>query len=108
MSNNFKEIEKRIQSFFEDQLQKLSGTDPIRTAARDVLTAQVDHIIEKNQKKYSPNIFRITFKKKLNPDNLTSWESFISEIIKDEARERNLLFSGPVHVQNFYNPAIEG
>ena len=108
MRNNFTEIEKRIQSFFEDQLQKLSGTDPIRIAARDVLTAQLDHIIAKNQKRYSPNIFRITFKKKLNPENLASWKVFISEIIKDEARKRNLLFSGPVHVQNFYNPLIEG
>jgi hypothetical protein len=109
MRNNIKEIEKKLQSFFEDQLQRLSGIDPIKNATQEVLSAQLNQIVEKNQKKYSPNIFRITFKRKkhLDPKDLNLWKIFISDLIKDTARERNFLFSGPVHIQHFFDPTLE-
>ena len=109
MENNFKDIEKRLQAFFEEQLQRLSGIDPIKHATQEVLTAQLNKIIEKNQKRYSPNIFRITFKRKRSIDlkDLDLWKSFITNLIKEKARERNLLFSGPVHIQHFFDPSLQ-
>jgi hypothetical protein len=109
MENNINEIEKKLQAFFEDQLQRLSGADPIKYATQEVLAAQINQIIEKNQKSYSPNIFRITFKRKkyIDPKDLEFWETFISDMIKDTARESNLLFSGPVHVQHFFDSSIQ-
>jgi hypothetical protein len=107
MENNFKDIEKRLQAFFEEQLQRLSGIDPIKHATQEILTAQISQITERNHKKYSPNIFRITFKRKraLDPKDLDLWKSFIINLIKEKARERHLLFSGPVHIQHFFDPS---
>jgi len=109
MENNFKDIEKKLQSFFEEQLQRLSGIDPIKHATQEVLIAQLNQIIERNQKRYSPNIFRITIKRKrsIDPKDLDSWKAFITNLIKEKARERNLLFSGPVHIQHFFDPSIQ-
>ena len=109
MENNFKDIEKKLQSFFEEQLQRLSGIDPIKHATQEVLTAQINQIIERNQKRYSPNIFRITIKRKrsIDPKDLDSWKAFITNLIKEKAREKNLLFSGPVHIQHFFDPSIQ-
>lgn len=109
MRNNIKEIEKKLQSFFEDQLQRLGGQDPIKYATHEVLTAQINQIVEKNQKKYSPNIFRIIFKRKTHFDSkdLESWKTFISDMVKGAARENNLLFSGPVHIQHFYDSSLQ-
>jgi len=109
MENNFKDIEKKLQAFFEEQLQRLSGIDPIKHATQEVLTAQLNQIIERNQKRYSPNIFRITFKRKrsIDPKDLEMWKAFIINLIKEKARERNLLFSGPVHIQHFFDPSLQ-
>ncbi|MDP2965451.1 MAG: FHA domain-containing protein [Pelolinea sp.] len=109
MRNNLQEIEKKLQSFFEEQLQLLSGADPIKLATREMLTAQMSQIVEKNQKRFAPNIYRITFKKEKSIDSksLESWKMFISEMIKDSARENNLNFSGPIHIQHFFDPTIQ-
>ena len=109
MENNFNDIEKKLQAFFEEQLQRLSGIDPIKHATREVLTAQINQIIEHNQKSFSPNIFRITFKRQrsIDPKDLEMWEAFITNLIKEKARERNLLFSGPVHIQHFFDPSLQ-
>ena len=77
-------------------------------ATHEVLTSQMDQIIEKNKKRYSPNIFRLTFKRKNSIDDkdLEPWKSFLTEMIKETARENSLSFSGPVHVQLFFDPAL--
>ncbi len=109
MENNFKDIEKRLRVFFEEHLQRLSGIDPIKCATEEVLKAQLSQIKELNQKRYSPNIFRVTFKRKkvVDPKDLEQWKVFISNLIKEKARERNLLFSGPIHIQHFYDPTLD-
>jgi hypothetical protein len=108
MRNNIKEIEKKLQAFFEEQLQRLSGSDPLKLATREVLTSQMDQIVEKNKKRFSPNIFRLTFKRKNSIDDkdLEPWKSFLTEMIKETARENSLSFSGPVHVQHFFDPSL--
>ena len=58
MENNFKDIEKKLQAFFEEQLQRLSGIDPIKHATQEVLTAQLNQIIEKNQKSILAKYFQ--------------------------------------------------
>lgn len=109
MRNNFKAIEKKLQSFFEEQLQLLSGADPIKLATQEVLSAQMSQTVEKNQKRFAPNIYRITFKKEKSIDSkdLESWKMLISEMIRDSARENNLNFSGPIHIQHFFDPTIQ-
>lgn len=109
MRNNIKDIEKKLQSFFEDQLQRLSGADPIKYATHEVLTAQINQIVEKNHKRFSPNIFRITFKRKkfIDSEDLESWNIFLSDLIKEAAQESNLIFSGPVHIQHFFDPSLQ-
>ncbi len=108
MENNIIDIEKKLQSFFEEQLQRLSGLDPIKHATQEILAAQFNQTIEQNQKKYSPNIFRITFKKRsMNPKDLELWDAFITNLIKEKARENKLLFSGPIHIQHFFDPSIK-
>ena len=109
MRNNFKEIEKKLQSFFEEHLQRLSGADPIKLATQKVLSAQMNQIVERNQKRFAPNIYRITFKKEKSIDSmdLESWKILIAEMVKDSARENNLNFSGPIHIQHFFDPTIQ-
>ena len=109
MENNFKDIEKKLQAFFEEQLQRLSGIDPIKHATQEILTAQFSQIIERDKKRYSPNIFRITFRRKrsIDPKDLDLWKTFITNMIKEKARESNLLFSGPVHIQHFIDPSLK-
>lgn len=108
MRNNFKEIEKKLQAFFEERLQRLNEADPIKLATKEVLSAEVSQFVEKNQKRFAPNIFRITFKKESSIDSkdLESWKTFISEMIKDSAKENDLYFSGPIHIQHFFDPTI--
>jgi hypothetical protein len=107
MRNNLQEIEKKLQSFFEEKLQLLSGVNPIKLATREIIAAQSNQIIEKNQKSFTPNIYRITFKKEksIDPKDLESWKMLITEMIKDFARENNLNFSGPIHIQHFFDPS---
>ena len=109
MSNNLKEIEKRLQSFFEEQVQRLSGVDPIKLATLEVLSAQMSQIVEKNQKRFAPNIYRISFKKEKRIDSrdLESWKTLITEMLKDSARDNKLNFSGPIHIQHFFDPTIQ-
>ena len=109
MEINIKDIEKKLRTFFEEQLQRLGGVDPIKNATHEVLAAQINQFVEKNEKRYSPNIFRITFKRKgaIDPKDLDLWETFITDLIKDNARRSDLLFSGPVHIQHFFDPSLQ-
>lgn len=108
MKNNLGSIEKRLQSIFEEQLQGLGGAGPLILASRKLLAEQIARTVTHHHRIYSPNIYRVTFKNEDSVDkkNIESWKASISDLLKESARDNHFFFSGPIHIQHFFNSDI--
>lgn len=105
MKKNLGNIEKKLQTIFEDHFQRLSKADILIIASRELLARQNTQTVLHNNRVYSPNIFRITFRDEASVDknNIESWKDSIADLLRDSARENHFFFSGPIHIQLYYN-----
>jgi len=108
MKEKIKAIEKILQYFFEEQLQNLGGKDIIKNVTDGVIDVISENINSSEDKKYIPNIFRISLKKQedLSKKNIKSWGNILKEIIKENAQIEGYSLTGPLHIQFFNDSKI--
>lgn len=105
MKFTLKNLEDKLQSFFEEQLTFITNNDPLHRLSRQFLISLKDNLQNIDDKTYLPNILRISIKDEnfLNSSQLESWKNFLHQVITDMSRTDNLDLPGPVHIQFFYD-----
>jgi hypothetical protein len=109
MKTQLEIIEKRLQEFFENQLQNLGGKNLYTKITESVLQILHEEIHQGDGKNIAPNIYRILLKpvKALNPGEIAAFTDTLKTIIKNICQEETLNLSGPIHIQFFNDQKIE-
>lgn len=109
MKSQLEIIEKRLQEFFENQLQNLGGKNLYTKITESILQTlhQDIHLVE--EKSFAPNIYRILLKSAegMDPEEMAAFTDTLKTIIKNVCQEETLNLSGPIHIQYFNDQKIE-
>lgn len=108
MKSQLEIIEKRLQEFFEHQLQNLGGKNLYTEITESTLQILHEKISLGEEKNFAPNIYRILLKpvKPLDPEEVTAFTDTLKTIIKNICQEETLSLSGPIHIQFFNDEKI--
>lgn len=109
MRGKLKALEKLLQDFFENQIQALSGKDLYREITEIVFEKLHQNIYLNQNKKFAPNIFRISIKRgnPISRDELEIFSETLKEIIKRVGQDESLNFPGPLHIQFYQEDKIQ-
>jgi hypothetical protein len=109
MKSQLEIIEKRLQDFFEHQLQNLGRKSLYTEITESVLQILNERIHPGEEKNFAPNIYRILLKlaKPLDPEEMSAFTDTLKTIIKNICQEETLDLSGPIHIQIFNDQKIE-
>lgn len=109
MKGQLEIIEKRLQEFFEHQLQNLGRKDLYTEITESVLKKIREETTHNEELRFAPNIYRISLKpvKPLDSEDLATFTDTLKTIIKNICLEEMLNLSGPIHIQFFNDPKID-
>jgi hypothetical protein len=109
MKSQLEIIEKRLQEFFENQLQNLGGKNLYTKITESILQTLHEEIHLVEEKNFAPNIYRILLKpaKGMNPEEMSAFTDTLKTIIKSVCQEEVLYLSGPIHIQFFNDHRID-
>lgn len=110
MRINLKEIESKLQRFFEEQLWFPNETDPFRRLTNEIIREIMENSSVKDGITYTGNIVRITMNERLkgnfSEDDFSLWKQFLKTAITETVHENNMRLSGPLHIQLFFDPKV--
>ncbi|MBM3137959.1 MAG: FHA domain-containing protein [Chloroflexi bacterium] len=109
MKSQLEIIEKRLQDFFENQLQNLGGKNLYTKITESVLQILHEKVHHVEEKKFAPNIYRVSLKsaKVMDAEEIAAFTDTLKNIITNVCLEESLNLSGPIHIQFFSDQKIE-
>ncbi len=110
MKIDLQKIESRLREFFEEDLQIVSHQNPLQNVTNEMISVLEKNLKESGDKIFAPNIFRIYFHDHgwISENEIEEWKNYVQEIIKDIIRDNSFQLAGPLHIQVFHNPRLEG
>ncbi len=109
MNDWLDDFEKHLQEFFETQLQNLGRKNLYTEMTKSLLELLQEKIEQNGEKRFAPNIFRITTKHNEHtvPEDINAYSETLKTIIKNTCQDQGLSLYGPIHIQFFNSPKLE-
>jgi hypothetical protein len=109
MKHPLRVIEKRLQDFFEYQLQNLAGKDLYKRITETLVDTVEQSITEREGQRFAPNIFRIKLEgeSQIEAEELAEFAGTLKSIITTFCDDELISLAGPLHIQFFKDAKIE-
>jgi len=102
------DIEKKLETLFENKLQSFFNKNPLISLTNELIEEFENSIQVVNDIKIAPNIFKIIIREKdhFNKDVLIEWREFAQQLITELTQNNSYKLNGPVHIETFFDETI--
>jgi len=109
MRFNISDIEKKLETFFEDKLQSFFNKNPLISLTDNLIEEFENNIQIKNSVRVAPNVFNIFIREKdhFKKDGLKEWKIFAQQLIAELAQNNSYKLNGPIYLETFFDETIE-
>ena len=103
------DIEKKLETFFENNLQSFFNKNPLISLTDELIEEFENNIRDINGIRAAPNNFKIFIREKdhFNKDELKEWREFIQQLITELTENNSCKLSGPIHIETFFDETIK-
>jgi hypothetical protein len=103
------DIEKKLETFFENNLQSFFNKNPLISLTDEFVEEFENSIRVMNGIRIAPNIFKIIIREKgnFNKDELKEWREFAQQLITELTENNSYKLSGPIHIETFFDETIK-
>ena len=103
------DIEKKLEKFFENNLQSFFNKNPLISLTDELIEEFENSIRVINGIRIAPNIFKIFIREKdhFNKDEMKEWGEFAQQLITELTENNSYKLSGPIHIETFFDETIK-
>ncbi len=103
------DIEKKLETFFENNLLSFFNKNPLISLTDELIEEFENNVLDMNGIRTAPNNFKIFIREKdhFNKDELKEWREFIQRLITELTENNSYKLSGPIHIETFFDETIK-